>query len=124
MFGTVWLTFSAGFIDFLLNWGLATKPLELLAIGLGFGALYFFTFSFAIRAFNLKSPGREDDDNGLHAPAGDAAKGDLARQYLKALGGHDNLTSIDACITRLRLTLKDRSVADEAVLKKLGAKGG
>ena len=114
--------FSAGLIDFVLNYGLATKPLVLFAVGLGFGALYFFTFSFAIRAFNLKSPGREGDDNEA-APAGDAAKGDLARQYLKALGGHDNLTSIDACITRLRLTLKDRSVADEAVLKKLGAKG-
>ncbi len=116
--------FSAGLIDFVLNYGLATKPLVLLALGLAFGALYFFTFSFAIRAFNLKSPGREDDeDETSAAPAGDAAKGDLARQYLKALGGHDNLTSIDACITRLRLTLKDRSVADEAVLKKLGAKG-
>ena len=125
MFGTLHgFGFSAGLIDFVLNYGLATKPLLLFAIGLGFGALYFFTFSFAIRAFNLKSPGREDDDEDTSAaPAGDAKKGDLARQYLKALGGHDNLTSIDACITRLRLTLKDRSVADEAVLKKLGAKG-
>jgi len=124
MFGTLHgFGFSAGLIDFLLNWGLATKPLVLLVIGLGFGALYFFTFSFAIRAFNLKSPGREDDDEAVAAPAADAAKGDLARQYLKALGGHDNLTSIDACITRLRLTLKDRSVANEDVLKKLGAKG-
>ena len=125
MFGTLHgFGFSAGLIDFLLNWGLATKPLTLLVIGLGFGALYFFTFSFAIRAFNLKSPGREDDDEeAVAAPAGEAVKGDLARQYLKALGGHDNLTSIDACITRLRLTLKDRTVANEAVLKKLGAKG-
>ena len=123
MFGTLHgFGFSAGLIDFVLNWGLATKPLVLLAIGLGFGALYFFTFSFAIRAFNLKSPGR-DDDEAAATPAGEAPKGDLARQYLKALGGHENLTSIDACITRLRLTLKDRSVADEAVLKKLGAKG-
>jgi PTS system N-acetylglucosamine-specific IIC component len=125
MFGTLHgFGFSAGLIDFVLNWGLATKPFTLLLIGLGFGALYFFTFSFAIRAFNLKSPGREDDeDEAAAAPAGDAKSGDLARQYLKALGGHDNLTSIDACITRLRLTLKDRSVADEVVLKKLGAKG-
>jgi len=124
MFGTLHgFGFSAGLIDFVLNWGLATKPFTLLLIGLGFGALYFFTFSFAIRAFNLKSPGREDDDEAVEATSGDAAKGDLARQYLKALGGHDNLTSIDACITRLRLTLKDRSVADEVVLKKLGAKG-
>lgn len=125
MFGTLHgFGFSAGLIDFVLNWGLATKPFTLLLIGLGFGALYFFTFTFAIRAFNLKSPGREDDDEEASAaPAGDAKNGDLARQYLKALGGHDNLTSIDACITRLRLTLKDRSVADEVVLKKLGAKG-
>lgn len=125
MFGTLHgFGFSAGLIDFVLNWGLATKPFVLLLIGLGFGALYFFTFTFAIRAFNLKSPGREDDDDeAVAAPAGEAKKSDLARQYLKALGGHENLTSIDACITRLRLTLKDRSVADEVVLKKLGAKG-
>jgi PTS system N-acetylglucosamine-specific IIC component len=72
----------------------------------------------------LKSPGREDDEEASAAPSSvSAEKGELARQYLKALGGHENLTTIDACITRLRLTLKDRSVADEAVLKKLGAKG-
>ncbi|WP_394241819.1 N-acetylglucosamine-specific PTS transporter subunit IIBC [Vibrio astriarenae] len=124
MFGTLHgFGFSAGLIDFVLNWGLATKPVTLLLIGLVFGALYFFTFSFAIRAFNLKSPGREDDDEEATVSAADAPKGDVARQYLKALGGHENLTSIDACITRLRLTLKDRSIADEAVLKKLGAKG-
>lgn len=124
MFGTLHgFGFSAGLIDFVLNWGLATKPVTLLLIGLVFGALYFFTFSFAIRAFNLKSPGREDDDEEAAVSAADTPKGDVARQYLKALGGHENLTSIDACITRLRLTLKDRSIADEAVLKKLGAKG-
>lgn len=122
MFGTLHgFGFSAGLIDFVLNWGLATKPFTLLLIGLAFGALYFFTFSFAIRAFNLKSPGREDDDEAVGET--NAESGDLARQYLKALGGHGNLTTIDACITRLRLTLKDRSVANEIVLKKLGAKG-
>ena len=116
--------FSAGLIDFVLNWGLATKPVILLIIGLCFGALYFFTFMFAIKAFNLKSPGREDDDDdSAVVTEGKKDNNDLARQYLKALGGHGNLTAIDACITRLRLTLKDRSVADEATLKKLGAKG-
>ncbi len=124
MFGTLHgFGFSAGLIDFVLNWGLATKPLVLLFIGLGFGALYFFTFSFAIRAFNLKSPGREDDDAAPEQAAVSKEHGEIARQYLKALGGHDNVTTIDACITRLRLTLKDRSLADEVVLKKLGAKG-
>lgn len=123
MFGTLHgFGFSAGLIDFVLNWGLATKPVTLLIIGLGFGALYFFTFSFAIRAFNLKSPGREDDDEAI-ASNEPVESGEQARQYLKALGGHDNLTTIDACITRLRLTLKDRSIVDETVLKRLGAKG-
>lgn len=123
MFGTLdGFGFSAGLIDFVLNWGLATKPVTLLIIGLCFGVLYFVTFSVAIRVFNLKSPGREGTED--DAPVSqDEVKGDLARQYVKALGGRENLTAIDACITRLRLTLKDRSVADEAVLKKLGAKG-
>ena len=50
-------------------------------------------------------------------------RSELAKQYLKALGGHDNLLSIDACITRLRLTLKDRSIVNERVLRALGASG-
>ena len=117
--------FSAGLIDLWLNWGLATKPITLVVIGLCFGALYFVVFSFAIRAFDLKSPGREDSngENGDVEEQVVTDKSDLARQYLKALGGHNNLTTIDACITRLRLTLKDRTVADEEQLKKLGAKG-
>ncbi|OEF24015.1 N-acetylglucosamine-specific PTS transporter subunit IIBC [Vibrio rumoiensis] len=125
MFGTLHgFGFSAGLIDFVLNWGLATKPVTLLIIGLCFGALYFFTFSFLIRAFNMKTPGREDEEVApTSAAKTDKESGDVARQYLKALGGHDNVTTIDACITRLRLTLKDRSIVDEAVLKRLGAKG-
>ena len=125
MLGTLHgFTFSAGLIDFLLNYGLATKPLVLLLVGLGFGLLYFFTFSFAIRAFDLKSPGREDDDEAdKKVEPVETSSTEVARQYLKALGGHENLNSIDACITRLRLSLKDRSIADEVTLKKLGAKG-
>ena len=124
MFGTLHgFGFSAGLIDFILNWGLATKPVTLLIIGLCFGALYFFTFSFLIRAFNMKTPGREDEEIAAPADKSNKPSGAVARQYLKALGGHENVTTIDACITRLRLTLKDRSIVDEAVLKKLGAKG-
>ncbi|MEJ2762681.1 N-acetylglucosamine-specific PTS transporter subunit IIBC [Photobacterium sp. MCCC 1A19761] len=125
MFGTLHgFTFSAGLIDFALNWGLATKPLMLLMIGIGFFFLYFVTFSVAIRAFNLKSPGREDDDGEeTEAATGSKETGELAKQYLKALGGHGNLENIDACITRLRLTLKDSSLADEKTLKALGAMG-
>ncbi|WED20981.1 N-acetylglucosamine-specific PTS transporter subunit IIBC [Vibrio sp. JC009] len=126
MFGTLHgFGFSAGLIDFVLNWGLATKPVMLLMIGLAFAALYFVTFTFAIRTFNLKSPGREDDDG--EEAADDAVKakqnGDLAKQYLEVLGGHQNLENIDACITRLRLTVKDMDIIDEDKLKALGAMG-
>nr|WP_086940810.1 N-acetylglucosamine-specific PTS transporter subunit IIBC [Thaumasiovibrio occultus] len=126
MFGTLHgFGFSAGLIDFVLNWGLATKPFTLLVIGLCFGALYFFTFSAAIRIFNLKSPGREDEDEAEAVADSGASKDNtkLAKQYLKALGGHENLTTIDACITRLRLSLKDQSIVDEKTLKSLGAMG-
>ncbi|NMU76249.1 PTS transporter subunit EIIB, partial [Vibrio parahaemolyticus] len=54
---------------------------------------------------------------------GSSNSSELARQYLKALGGHDNLSSIDACITRLRLSVKDMSVINEKTLKDLGAMG-
>ncbi|MBF8999823.1 MULTISPECIES: N-acetylglucosamine-specific PTS transporter subunit IIBC [Vibrio] len=129
MFGTLdGFGFSAGLLDFALNWGLATKPFTLLLIGIAFFFLYFFTFSFAIRFFNLKSPGREEDPSAApspadkgHVPATD--NGILAKQYLKALGGHANLANIDACITRLRLTVNDTSVIDEKTLKHLGAMG-
>ena len=55
-------SFSAGFFDFVLNWGLATKPWLLLIIGAVFGVLYYFLFRFAIRKWNLRTPGREPDD--------------------------------------------------------------
>lgn len=118
--------FSAGLFDMVLNWGLATRPWVLVGIGLVTGVLYFVVFYFAIILLNLKTPGR---DNGVAAAADKKAaetgtdKSNLALQYLDALGGSSNLTDIDACITRLRLTLKDRTLADEARLKALGAKG-
>lgn len=121
--------FSAGMIDFVLNWGLATKPAMLILVGLGFFALYFVTFTFAIRAFDLKSPGREDEEASVDLQTVaqnrklSAEPLQEARQYLKALGGLQNVTNIDACITRLRLTLNDRDLINESALKKLGAKG-
>ncbi|WPC73295.1 N-acetylglucosamine-specific PTS transporter subunit IIBC [Vibrio porteresiae] len=125
MFGTLdGFGFSAGLIDFVLNWGLATKPVTLLVIGIVFFFIYFVTFTFAIKVFKLKTPGREDDIAvATQKSAVNQAKGGLARQYLKALGGHENLSNIDACITRLRLTVNDMSVIDEKTLKALGAMG-
>lgn len=112
--------FSAGLIDFVLNWGLATKPWLLIPLIALFFAIYFVVFTFAIRFFKLKTPGREDDDT----VTGDSDdQSEAIAQYIAALGGKDNLKIVDACITRLRLTLTDNSVLDEQALKSLGAKG-
>ena len=122
--------FSAGFFDLVLNWGLATKPWTLVAIGLVFSVIYFCVFYSTIKVFNLKTPGREDEVEQLtdsDVPSTDTQgigeNAYIARQFTKAIGGLDNVTSIDSCITRLRLTLKDTSVVDEHIVKALGASG-
>ncbi|MGF1697810.1 N-acetylglucosamine-specific PTS transporter subunit IIBC [Vibrio lamellibrachiae] len=115
-------TFSAGLIDFVLSFNLplAMKPYMLIVQGICFAAIYYCVFRFAIIKFDLKTPGREDDETEEVATVSSNEKAAL---YLKALGGHQNLETIDSCITRLRLTLKDISVADEKALKAIGAMG-
>ena len=121
--------FSAGLVDMVLSSRnpLAVQWYMLLLQGIAFFFIYYFVFRVVIIRFNLKTPGREEDDltTSSSVAQGTVAtnRSELAKQYLKALGGHDNLLSIDACITRLRLTLKDRSVANERVLRALGASG-
>ena len=112
--------FSAGAFDMLLNWGLATNPVTLVMIGLAFGAVYFTIFYFAIKAFDLKTPGREDEEIAEGKKVADTER---AAQYIKLLGGKENLMTVGACITRLRLTLADPEKADEAGLKAMGASG-
>ncbi len=114
--------FSAGAFDMVLNWGLATKPVTLVLIGLAFALVYFSVFYFAIKAFNLKTPGREDGD-AVSPQEDNISNSEQALRYVELLGGRENLKTVDACITRLRLTLADRSRIDEAGLKALGAKG-
>ena len=117
--------FSAGLVDMVLSTRnpLAVNWYMLIIQGIVFFALYYFIFRAVIVKFNLKTPGREDDDEEESSVRGSKKTGELAKQYLKALGGHDNLENIDACITRLRLTLKDTSVISEKQLKALGAMG-
>ncbi len=117
--------FSAGLVDLVLSTRnpLAVNWYMLIVQGLGFFAVYYFVFRTVIVKFGLKTPGREDDDETSSQVAGSSKSSELARQYLKALGGHDNLSSIDACITRLRLSVKDMSVINEKTLKDLGAMG-
>jgi len=111
-------TFSAGALDYVLNFTKATRPLLLLPVGAAYFLIYYAAFSFAIRRFDLKTPGREPE-----AAAADVQAGERGAAFVAALGGSSNLSSIDACTTRLRLIVVDQSKVDEERLKALGARG-
>lgn len=116
--------FSAGAIDFFLNYGLAQKPALLLGIGLLYGIIYFVIFYFLIKKLNLKTPGREDEDMIVQSNKTEGDKYDLmAGHFIRSIGGIDNISSIDNCTTRLRLQMNDMSLVDEAELKRHGARG-
>ncbi|WIF94133.1 N-acetylglucosamine-specific PTS transporter subunit IIBC [Caminicella sporogenes] len=117
-------TFSAGAIDYFLNMGLATKGWLIIPIGIVFGIIYYIVFVYAIKKLDLPTPGRMDDEGDLTAGNMENKElSNIAVAYIEKLGGIDNLEEIDACITRLRLTLKDNSIVDDNELKKLGASG-
>lgn len=118
--------FSAGLTDYLLGFGISTKPILAIGVGLIFAAIYFVVFYLVIKKFNLKTPGREDDedvvgDNGAIEKSSGIAK--KAEGILEAIGGSANIESIDACITRIRLTVVNGELIDEKKLKSLGASG-
>lgn len=127
--------FSAGMVDMLLQSRnpLAIRWWMLIVQGLVFFGLYYVIFSFMIRKFNLLTPGREVsagdetidgyDENLSPADHTDSDIQKDARQYVAAVGGSDNITNIDACITRLRLSVKDASIVNDAMAKRLGASG-
>lgn len=118
-------TFSAGAIDYLINFNLATKPLLIIPIGLLIGALYFFIFYFAIIKLDLPTPGREEDDELESNPKDglDATENGVAKKYIEYLGGDENIVKVDNCATRLRLELKDTDKMNDKGLKSIGAKG-
>lgn len=117
--------FSAGAIDYVLNYGLAQNPLLLLVMGLVVGAIYFVIFYFLIVKLDLKTPGREDEDEEGAENAGTGNKAVDARAYhtIEALGGTDNIVAVDYCTTRLRMTVKDSDRVNEKDLKRHGAMG-
>jgi len=115
--------FSAGLIDYVLNYGLATRPLLLIPVGLVYFAIYYFAFSWCIRRFDLKTPGRETEEPVASAAATVAGAGGRGAGIVQALGGRENIRSVDACTTRLRLVLADSDRVDEPVLRGLGARG-
>ncbi len=112
-------TFSAGLIDYVLFFKKGTHPIYLIPIGLVFFALYYFLFDFFIRKYNLLTPGRETDGMQVDVVRPDSR----ALQFIDALGGTNNLLSVDACTTRLRLVVEDSAKIDKMALKGLGAKG-
>ncbi len=115
-------TFSGGGIDYFLNYGLSTNGWMVIPFGIIMGVLYYFIFRFAIRKWDLKTLGRESDEE-LNPQGQRDQQDSLAVNVLKALGGKDNLTALDACITRLRVTVKNPSLVDKTALKQLGASG-
>ncbi|MDC3417927.1 glucose-specific PTS transporter subunit IIBC [Aquibacillus salsiterrae] len=115
-------TFSGGFIDYVLYWGLSTNAWIIIPVGLVFAALYYFGFRFAIRKWNLATPGREDNSDDQVAEESKDV-GELPFDILESLGGKENITHLDACITRLRVSVHDKNNVDKNRLKRLGASG-
>ncbi|RKP55335.1 PTS glucose transporter subunit IIA [Cohnella endophytica] len=113
-------TFSAGALEFLVNMPLAQKGWLLIPIGLVVGLLYYVMFRWSIRRFQLATPGREDATR-LDDWAGDIPY--RAPLILQSLGGKENVVRLEACITRLRLTLEDDRRVDVQSLRHLGAAG-
>ncbi|WP_035401381.1 glucose-specific PTS transporter subunit IIBC [Bacillus sp. NRRL B-14911] len=118
------MTFSGGLIDYIL-FGLInpqTNAWIVIPVGIVFAVIYYFGFRFAIRKFNLKTPGREDVEE-EDVAEGENKGGDLPYQILEAMGGQENISHLDACITRLRVSVNDIKDVDKNRLKKLGASG-
>jgi len=111
-------TFSGGFIDMVLGWGRSTNGWRVIPVGLAYAVVYYAVFDFCIRRFNLKTPGREDVATADKAVL---TENERAAAYIKALGGAENLLTVGACTTRLRLEMVDRNKASDADLKALGA---
>ena len=143
------MTFSGGLRDFTLfgilpaGAGVPTNWIRAILVGAGYAVVYYFLFKTLILKLNLKTPGREGDEeeaklyskadfqaakglDGKEAPNKANGKDEIvqkAPEVLAALGGEENAVSIDACITRLRVEVKDKSKVDKDKLKALGAVG-
>ena len=120
--------FSAGATDLVFSASLpaAAKTWMIIPLGIAAFVVFYFVFYFAITKFDLKTPGREDED------AEEAEKKvvlannnytEVAAGVLKAIGGKENVSSVDYCATRLRFTIKDYTAVDEKAVKAAGAAG-
>lgn len=126
----VGMTFSGGIIDLflfgILQGNDKTNWINVIWVGLIYFGVYYFLFRTLIRKFNFVTPGREDDeaDTRLYTRKDvNAAKEDKSALILEGLGGKDNIANLDCCATRLRVTVKDSSKVQDALLKESGASG-
>jgi PTS system N-acetylglucosamine-specific IIC component len=126
---TAGFNFSAGLIDFVLSLRvpIANHPLMLIVQGLVTAVIYYFTFMFVIKKFNLMTPGREEGEGeeslDIDESFGDNKYAALASNIYAGLGADSNVTSIDNCTTRLRITVKDTNDVNQAKIKATGVPG-
>lgn len=130
MHWTAGFTFSAGLVDYILSFHmpLADQPWMLLVQGVVMAIIYYFGFDFAIKKFNLMTPGREVDDFDTNIPAVAVNDEDdkysiEAKKIYAAIGGKDNIKVVDNCTTRLRLQLIDTKKVNQSAVKAAGAAG-
>lgn len=133
----VGMTFSGGLIDLtlfgILQGNSKTNWIWIVVVGLVYAVLYFSVFYFMIKKFNYKTPGREADDEetklytrkdvDARKKAEKAQPDSVSALILKGLGGKDNISDLDCCATRLRVTVRKPELTDEAALKQSGASG-
>lgn len=135
----VGMTFSGGLIDMflfgVLQGNAKTNWIWIVVVGAAYFFIYYFVFNFLIRRFNLKTPGREADDEEtkLYTRAdmnekkekSNSSEADNNESYLilQGLGGKDNITDLDCCATRLRVTVKNSALVNDTMLKRSGASG-
>jgi len=120
--------FSAGVLDLFFSFKapMAQNPWMLFPIGIAVGIIYYIVFRFAITKFNLKTPGREDDDEAVADKSAILASDDydnLAVIILEGLGGKNNIAGFDNCITRLRVETKDYTLVNEKKIRSAGVAG-
>lgn len=118
--------FSAGFVDWFLSFKapMALNPILIIPLALAAAAIYYVVFRVVITKFNLKTPGREDDDvDDERIILANDNYTEMAKIILDGLGGKSNLVSIDNCITRLRIEIVDYTKIDEKKIKSSGISG-
>ena len=128
---TIGMTFSGGFIDLLLfgilQGNAKTNWIYIIPVGVAYAIIYYFVFKFAIKKFNLITPGREEDEleSKLYTKKDFEAtkKDNISEILVDGLGGIENIDNVECCATRLRINVKDSEKVNEELLKQSGCAG-